>query len=119
MTFYSSTTATAAKLLLKFGQSITLTFETGGTIDPATGVVTTAKTVTTVTGNGAPIKFKNREVDGTVVKSSDVKLILESVSPPPTQDWRATIKGVEYRVMEVDPVSPGGIDVIYILQLRV
>ena len=119
MTFYSNLTATAAKLLLKFGQSITLTFETGGTIDPATGIVTTPKTITSVTGNGAVSKFSRMEIDGTVVKSSDVKLILESVSTPPTPDWRATIQSVEYRVMNVSPISPSGIDVIYILQLRV
>ncbi len=118
MSFYSGLTTTAARLLLKYGQTVVLKFETGGTVDPATGIVTDAATVTTVTGSGAASRYKNAEVDGTVIRSGDQRLILEKVSTMPQTGWRAQVSGKEYKVMDVTPISPGNEDVIYICQLR-
>ena len=118
MSFYSGLTATAAKLLLKYGQSVVLKHETGGTVNPATGVVTTSATVTTITGNGAASRYKNAEVDGTLIRSGDQRLILEKVSTVPQTGWKAQVSGKEYKVMGAVPISPGNEDVIYICQLR-
>ena len=118
MSLYSGLTATAAKLLLKYGQSVVLKYETGGTIDPATGVVTVPATQETVSGYGVASRYKNAEVDGTLIKSSDQRLVLEKVSSAPQAGWKAQVSGKEYKVMDSMPVSPGGEDVIYICQLR-
>ena len=118
MSFYSGLTVTAAKLLLKYGQSVMLKYETGGTIDPATGIVTVPATQETVTGNGAASRYKNSEVDGTLIRSGDQRLILEKVSTIPQTGWRAQVSGKEYKIMDVEPISPGNEDVIYICQLR-
>ena len=118
MSFYGGLTKTAAKLLLKYGQSVILKFETGGTVDPATGVVTVPDTEVIVTGNGVASRYKNAEVDGTLIRSGDQRLILEKVSTVPQTGWRAQVSGKEYKIMDVMPVSPGNQDVIYICQLR-
>ena len=118
MSLYSGLTATAARLLLKYGQSVVLKYETGGTIDPATGVVTVPATQETVTGYGAATRYKNSEIDGTLIKSSDQRLILERVAVEPLVGWRAQVSGKEYKIMDVMPVSPADEDVIYICQLR-
>ena len=118
MSFYGGLTTTAARLLLKYGQSVMLKYESGGTADPATGVVTVPATQETVNGYGVASRYKNAEVDGTLIKSSDQRLILEKVSTVPQVGWRAQVSGKEYKVMDVMPVSPGNEDVIYICQLR-
>jgi len=118
MSFYSGLSATAAKLLLKYGQSVVLKHESGGTIDPATGVVTVPATENTATGYGVASRYKNAEVDGTLIRASDQRLVLEKVSTVPQAGWRAQVSGKEYKVMDVMPVSPGNEDVIYICQLR-
>jgi len=118
MSFYSGLTSTAAKLLLKYGQSVVLKHETGGTVDPATGVVTVPATENTVTGYGVASRYKNAEVDGTLIRSGDQRLILEKVSVVPKTGWKAQVSGKEYKVMDVMPISPGNEDVIYICQLR-
>ena len=118
MSFYSGLSVTAARLLLKYGQSVMLKYETGGTIDPATGIVTVPATENTVTGYGVSSRYKNAEVDGSLIRSGDQRLILEKVSTVPQTGWRAQVSGKEYKVMDVMPVSPSNEDVIYICQLR-
>ena len=72
-----------------------------------------------VPGFGYPSRFQNAEVDGTVIKRSDTRLILNKVDEEPAQGWRAQVQGKTFRVMDVQPITKSGADVIYIFQLRV
>lgn len=116
---YDKLTATAARLLLKYGQPVALSYTTGEVVNPATGAVTTPGSTVNINANGASTKFSKNEIDGEAIKRTDIKLILEQVATAPTTGWTATLNSVDYRVMSVMPVSPGGTDVIYICQLRV
>jgi len=110
---------TATMLLAKFGEAVALTYETDEVRNPATGEITTPATENEVQGVGYPSRFTNAEVDGTVVRRSDTRLILNKVSEEPLQGWRAQVQGKTFRVMDVQPITRSGLDVIYICQLRV
>lgn len=110
---------TATTLLTKFGEAVTLTYETNEVRDPATGEVTTPATEVEVSGFGYPSRFQNAEIDGTTVERSDTRLVLNKVSVRPEQGWRAEVQGKTFRVMDVQPITRSGADVIYICQLRV
>jgi hypothetical protein len=110
---------TATKLITEFGEAVSLTYETDEVRDPATGAIITPATVNVVPGVGYPSRYQNAEVDGTVVRRSDTRLILNKVDEEPAQGWRAQVQGKTFRVMDVQPITKSGADVIYICQLRV
>jgi hypothetical protein len=77
---------TGTKLLAEFGEAVSLTYETDEVRNPATGEVTTPATESVVSGFGYPSRFQNAEVDGTVIKRSDTRLILNKVDEAPSKD---------------------------------
>ena len=110
---------TGTKLLAEFGEAVSLTYETDEVRNPATGEITTPASENVVPGFGYPSRFQNAEIDGTVVQRSDTRLILNKVDEEPAQGWRAQVQGKTFRVMDVQPITKSGADVIYICQLRV
>ena len=114
-----SITDTATKLLAEFGEAVSMTYETDEVRDPATGEIITPASENVVPGFGYPSRFQNAEVDGTVVQRSDTRLILNKVDEEPAQGWRAQVQGKTFRVMDVQPITKSGADVVYICQLRV
>ena len=110
---------TGTKLLAEFGEAVSLTYETDEVRNPATGEVTTPASENVVSGFGYPSRFQNAEVDGTAIKRSDTRLILNKVDEAPEQGWRAQVQGKPFRVRDVQPITKSGADVIYICQLRV
>jgi hypothetical protein len=95
---YSGSRATATKLLTKFGKSITLNREVDGVFYPTTGGTET--TSETATGVGVLLNFKNSEIDGTSVLSSDKKLIYSGEEPLINDRY------IDYRVTFTDPLDP-------------
>ena len=110
---------TGTKLLAEFGEAVSLTYETDEVRNPATGEIITPASENVVPGFGYPSRFQNAEIDGTVVQRSDTRLILNKVDEAPEQGWRAQVQGKTFRVMDVQPITKSGADVIYICQLRV
>lgn len=117
MTFYTGLASTASRLLTDKGQSVTFSRQTGGTFDPVLGAESGAST-TTFSGYAAALSYNNAEIDGTVVKKGDVRLVIESTTATPETGDQCTVDSVVYRVMMVEPVSPGGTTVINKVQLR-
>lgn len=113
-----SLAATATRLLTKFGDPVLIEFETGGDVDPATGVVTTPPTENELTGFGYPSRYRNMDVDGANVLASDIRFVTQQLSQRPQKGWDATVDGTKYRVMNVQPIRSQGEDIIYICQLR-
>ena len=117
MSFYSSLAATALRLLQDKGQSVSLSRETGGTFDPILGS-TSGATTTAWTGYGAAFDYKSAQVDGVMVIKGDIRLLLEAVDTTPEMGDRATVDSIDYQVISVKETSPGGVVVMYELQLR-
>jgi hypothetical protein len=117
--FYTNLGNTAARLMKKFGQQITFTRTIPGTYDPALGERTDDSSKT-FKGYGVLLDFEGREVDGTRILSSDVKLLLESTKlEPQIDDLAAAADGTTFRVVRPMPLKPGGVNVITQCQLRI
>jgi hypothetical protein len=110
--------AMASRLLTDKGQSVTFSRLTGATFDPVLGN-DSGGSITTFTGYGAATDYNKLEIDGTVVKRGDIKLILESTTTEPEQGDKCTVDSVDYRVMGIEPITPAGTLVISKVQLRV
>ena len=113
---YPKMQATASRLLKRFGKSITVNVLTGKTFDASTR--TNTPTYSDVIGYGVKATFNNREIDGSLILSSDIKLIIENLSLRPVIDSLVTLSGVEYRVSSVGVVEPADLNIVYILGLR-
>jgi len=116
MSFYSNLALTAKKLLIKFGQTVTVTRYIEGSVDPVTGLGT-AGTSVTFTGSGAVLNIDKSLVNGSSILSTDNKLLFESTTEIMTND-KVTANGVDYKALSVKPLNPAGIVVIYDVQIR-
>ena len=107
---YTSLANTAIGLIDKFGRDTTL----------RTNVITGTEFDPTITPNDTTISavflnFKSDEVDGTLIRSSDKKLLTYTA-----MDLKNEIVdgGTKYEVVRVDEVKPGVTPMIYKVQIR-
>lgn len=110
--------ATAARLLTTYGDPVSVVFESGGDIDPATGVVTDPVTETPTSAYGYLSRYRTSDVDGSVIQAGDIRLILEKLSRKPNKGERCTADGATYRIMDVQDIRYKADTVITICQLR-
>lgn len=116
--FSTTMVASAARLLSTYGEAASFTNYARGAYNVATGTTATS-TDTVYTGNVAPTQFSAVEQASEEVLTSDVKLLVEQTTRAPEVDDDVTFSGVTYRVLDVQPVKAQGVDVIYILQVRI
>jgi len=117
MSFYSNMAATARRLLTKYGQTVTLTYQSAPTLNPVTGSLTS--TPVEYTGKGAAFDYRAAEIDGVLVQAGDIRLILEATTTAPAVGHTCAVGGVTYRVMAITTSAPGGTTTHYTLQLRI
>jgi hypothetical protein len=118
MTFnYQAMQGRAAKLIAKFGQSISLAQDTLPSYDSVTGSVT--KTSKTYSGIGVILPYGDGvNVDtGGLVQRGDA-LIYTSISQEPKPKDKITIKNVVWSIIHVKSIEPAGVNVIYEIQVR-
>lgn len=119
---YARTVATAARLLARFGQTVTLTVVSEGAYDPEAGAAT--NTSAAYTGKGLPGSYAQRDINGTSIQATDVKLYLSplqtsgAVMPTPATGDKMTVASVVYGVIDSRPMSPAGTVVLHEVQLR-
>lgn len=117
MTFnYDKIAATALKLLTKFGQPITFARETGGSVDPITGVVTPG-TDASVTTTGLLKTYPDNMIDGTRILKSDRELILSNEQVVQPSD-KPVINSQDWAIVDIKTLNPAGTVVIYKVQVR-
>jgi hypothetical protein len=123
MEFYSKMQATANRLLKGKGQEITLTRQTAGAYDPATG--TAAVTTTTQTAYGAMFEYGDKNIDGVLIQEGDKQLLLSALNSAgtalvaPQLNDTVTINTVVYTVVRIKPLSPAGTTVLFDCNIRV
>lgn len=116
---YTATRTTASTLIAKFGFSVTFTRPTAGqTFDPVDGSYS-GGTPTTIVGNGVLTNFTDDETTNELIERGDKRLLFEAGNGAPEIDDTVVINSVTYRVMDVQTIAPGNVDVIYKVQLRV
>lgn len=122
---------TAAALLVKFGEEVTITsLPTAPGFDPITGAPSTGGPApgpgpgpggdgeTVEVAYGYPAGYKAGEVDGQAIMAGDIKLILEVTATEPQVGGKALVDGSTYRIMDLKRIRRSGVNTIYICQLR-
>ena len=101
------------------GLLATLTRQISGSYDPSTGEATV--TTSTQTAYGIRTSWEKRDIDGTLIKSGDLKIILAAsgLTTAPQVDDTITFDGTAYTIKGVYPVSPADVVIVYVLNVRV
>ena len=115
---YSSVVSTAKRLIQKYGALATFTLPSeGGGTDPVTGEYT-EPTSETVTAFGVITNYSSALVDGSIIQKGDNRLLVEAEKTIPQTVQSVTIGGTTYQVITVQRISPGGVDIMYQIQVR-
>lgn len=111
---YQRLSATATKLLKKYGYSVEFTRDILGMYDPSQGKHTT--TSTTFAKSIVKDTFTVRERADSSIEEGDIKLIAER------GDYqigdKVTIDSDVYRVFMADPITPAQVNCAWILGVR-
>lgn len=107
--------AEVAEAVAEVGFAATLTRPGTGPTTPwdATAVTPGAALAVTVMRDD----WKKRHIDGTLVMAGDLFVLMDATVAP-TPDDRLAIGGETWRVVRVTPTSPGGVNVLFEVQLR-
>lgn len=108
----------AQKQIERFGQAVTITRRVQGSYNTTTSVAPVTETTQTTKGVTDVYKFK--EVDGSLIQVGDIKVILsaQNITAPTVNDKITLLDGTVWVVKTVDPISPGGVPIVYTCQLR-
>lgn len=100
------------------GMAMTFSRNVQGAYDPAIGTVT--NTTLSYATYGIITEYRNFEIDGTVIKQGDKRIIIgiPAGMPEPIQDDNLIIGGVTWAVKQCNPVMPSGTSIIFKLQIR-
>ena len=115
---YDATKVSAAKAIKKSGVAMILNHK--GTTAATNPWDPPTETTTAYPCNGVITNYQMNEIDGTVIKRDDRKVLLGADGLPvmPTNLDTLTIGGVEMLIMHVEPIAPSNDPIIYIVQVR-
>lgn len=114
---YTRMASTAARLITKYGGSITLVRETGGSFNAVTGA-TVAGSDASVTTTGVLKMFPDSMIDGSRILASDRMVIIDNTQEPQPSD-KVTVLGENWSIVDIKTVKPNGATaVIYYLHVR-
>ena len=116
--FYDNLALTASRLLNKYGQQVTFTRSVNGSYSPTTGTYSTSSS-TTFKAYGAVFNYRESEVDGSSILSTDLKLLLEKPKKLPEVNDVVLVNGSSYFVFTTSPLAPAGTNVVVECQLRI
>lgn len=120
MTFYSEMRGTALELLTEFGQPITLRRTVAGDYDPATGTAST--TIIDEPRFGALFDYNDylhgiQSAPRQAIEIGDRRCYLDGNGSEPTMNDKLIIGGVEWSLKNIKAVNPGGVAVLYDIQV--
>ena len=118
MNFYERMAATTNKILQSKGQEVTIAKQTVGDYSVATS--SASVTETTQTGYGVLLDHGDDEIDGTLIKFGDKRLLLTAIDiTAPTLGDKVTVDSIVYTIVPpLKTISPAGTTVLYDLNLR-
>lgn len=120
MTELSDTFDEVARLVTNlFGQSMTFSREAQGAYNPATGR-TGPPVVTNYAAMGAPVDYRDSEIDGTIIRRGDTRIYIHNVPGlvPAPGDLVMNFRGGNWRVINVEVYPVNAVDDAYGLQVR-
>jgi len=119
---YTRLRAMANQQLKDKGLTCTITKQTAGTYSTSTGVASVS--TSTQSAYGALFDYENKNIDGSLVKKGDRKLLLSALNTAlaaltaPSVNDTVTANSVTYTIVAVRPVAPSGVAVAYDCQIR-
>lgn len=117
MSFYPDMAVTADALIREFGQTVTIKRIATGAYDPATGSATT--NATTQTGFATVMDFGIKDIDGTLIKTGDKRMLLSALGiVAPQVDDVVSFGSSSCVIKNVNAQDPAGIAVYYDIQMR-
>jgi len=116
---YSALATRTARLLTDYGQTATLTRVTPGSYSTSDGSLA-AGTTATYTGSATVFDYDQRQIDGSLVRAGDRRVLLQATGgiPLPRTGDTITIASGTYQVVQARDISPAGTSVVYDLQVR-
>ncbi len=108
----------AYKSIKADGVSMILSRNVQGVYNPETGK--TVNSEVTYPTYGVITDYRLKDIDGTLVKRGDKRIILAATEamPEPNGDDNIIISGVIWSVIISNPVAPANIPILYIVQVR-
>lgn len=114
---YTSLIATAKRLLERFGQDMTLQAVTAPSYDPSTGGTSGSQVSETKPGVIFPYKNGITAMQESLILAGDQQVfILLDAAPKPTD--KLQVGSRQYSIINVKAIEPGGVTVLYELQVR-
>lgn len=113
---YARSRSTATRLLVGAGQSLTLSKPAVGSYNPATSIASSTVASSVVTG--VVMDYGVKEIDGKMVLRGDRKVMVSAGGAVPAIGDTLTIQSEAHRVIDVRDVAPGGVTILYIVQVR-
>lgn len=117
MSFYSDLAADASGLIAEFGAPIVLVRKSSE-YDPEEGVTTDQDTHT---GMAVRTQYSLRDIDGTLILQSDVRLLVSAADnmPQPEHGDSVSFDGNVYTVVNATPLRPADVTLYYDVQARI
>jgi hypothetical protein len=117
MDLYNKLAATAARLINKYGQAVTLSRIVGGSVDPVTGAVV-AGADGSIQAKGILLNYKAGDIDGTRIMQGDRMLVIDGYTFPLKTDVPQIGAEKLGSIVDIRSVSPGGTKIVHFLQMR-
>lgn len=122
MTFdYSRAAQSSLRLLERFGQTVFLRRVKADDYNPTAGTAT--QKVADYEGVGAFFDYAQRDIDGTLIREGDQRVLMAPTVPRPLTGDAVVAPAVNdlervFNVVQVRVVEPAGVPVLYELQVR-
>lgn len=110
--------ASAKAVLTAAGQTVKLTAHALGPYNPALGLSVPVDTVTTTIGVVLPLSRGLMHMPGTDIQNGDRQLLLPGDIVQPPINTTVTIGGTDSTIVEVNPLSPAGVTLLYDCMIR-
>ena len=116
---YAALATTAKRLIDNAGRSVTFRARAGEK-DPARPWLGKAAASSVGTGIGVFIEFTNAEIDGTLVRQEDRRLLVASkdLGFEPTADHEVVDESDVYQIVRAAQLKPGATSILWDLQVR-
>jgi len=118
MSFYLKRRKSARKLIVKRGVQATLIREINGALDASAGVVV-GGSEESINIHMVAYPYKKKKGEGeTVTQMQEAIIAAETITGqalafPPKVGMEIVTRGIRWEVKSVDPLAPGGEDVLY------
>jgi hypothetical protein len=115
---YNKIQDTALSLIEKFGA--TATIKRPATTAGAGAWNVSSQVSVTEIGKAVRTEYGLYNIDGSAIKVGDIKLLLaaKDLALIPTQGDILTFASIDYQVINIDPLAPADVIVVYKVQLR-